>query len=109
MDPTRKIQATLNHTRQLYHRLVARLPHLLAVAIQLALSSLAGTTCVNLDVMRSTVALAAAACAGVTTSWPRPTRDTLLLLYLFLIRARPQLRLPHQAHLQVALYSTYML
>ncbi|KAL6649267.1 hypothetical protein ACP70R_013491 [Stipagrostis hirtigluma subsp. patula] len=80
-------QATVNHARLLYHRLVARLPHLLAVtlvvvAAQLAPSTpstLAGAACSLWHEARANAALVAAACAGAAAaayafamSRPRP-------------------------------------
>ncbi|OEL38245.1 3-ketoacyl-CoA synthase 11 [Dichanthelium oligosanthes] len=77
-------QATLNHARLLNHRLVARLPHLLAVTLLVAVAqlvspaSLAGCRALR-DSARANAGLVAAACAGVAAaayayaaSRPRP-------------------------------------
>ncbi|PUZ42724.1 hypothetical protein GQ55_9G605200 [Panicum hallii var. hallii] len=79
-------QATLNHARLLYHRFAARLPHILAVTLLVAVaplvppsSSLAGAPRALRDWARANAGLAAAACAGLAAaayayaaSRPRP-------------------------------------
>jgi 3-ketoacyl-CoA synthase len=75
-------QATLNHARLLYHRLVTRLPHLLAVTFLVAAAQLVPPPSASLaralaHEARGNAALVAAACAGAAAaayaaSRPRP-------------------------------------
>nr|CAB3504145.1 unnamed protein product [Digitaria exilis] len=63
-------QATLNHARVLYHRLIARLPHLLAITLLVAVApppSLAGARALWASA-RANAGLVAAACAGLAAA-----------------------------------------